>query len=49
MKKIKLAKDYKLRHDIVICAGSEIIVSKNKANQLKDLLVNNNSNNKKDK
>ena len=49
MKKVKLAKDYQIKHDITICAGSEIIISENKANQLKDLIEGkkeNNNNNK---
>lgn len=48
MKKVKLAKDYQIKHDITICAGSEIIISENKANQLKDLLEGK-INNKKNK
>ena len=48
MKKVKLAKDYQIKHDITICAGSEIIIRENKANQLKDLLEGK-INNKKNK
>ena len=48
MKKVKLAKDYRIKHDVVICAGSEIIISENRANQLKELLEGK-INNKKNK
>ena len=40
MKKVKLAKDYQINRDCCICAGSEIIISENKANQLKELIEN---------
>jgi hypothetical protein len=49
MKKVKLAKDYHIKHDICICAGSVIIISENRAKQLKDLLENKNNNNNKNK
>tara|TARA_R100001594_G_C3916344_1_gene234614 strand:- start:497 stop:643 length:147 start_codon:yes stop_codon:yes gene_type:complete len=48
MKKVKLAKDYNIRHDIIICAGSEIIISENRAKQLKEL-IEGKINNKKNK
>ena len=48
MKKVKLAKDYRIKHDGVICAGSEIIISENRAKQLKELLEGK-INNKKNK
>tara|TARA_R100001015_G_C4522085_1_gene90809 strand:+ start:555 stop:701 length:147 start_codon:yes stop_codon:yes gene_type:complete len=48
MKKVKLAKDYRIKHDVVICAGSEIIISENRAKQLKELLEGK-INNKKNK
>ena len=48
MKKVKLAKDYNIKHDIIICAGSVIIISENRAKQLKELLEGK-INNKKNK
>ena len=48
MKKYKLVKDYNIRADVTICAGSEIIISENRAKQLKELFeVKSNNNNKK--